>query len=249
MAVGEQITILPVLCQRGTKLRQNGIAFCFDRCRVLDPLNKKFVEQWLRLDQIHHIGNFVHAEFLCDHSELCFENFANPMLDGVFEYEIDGSHNMRLPDAVHAPNTLLDPHRVPRHVEVDDDMAELKIEALAASVRRDQDTHILGECPLRAATRLEVHTPIESCNREPPAFEKFREHGLGRNKLSENQNLEFRIVFLLLNLVDLLKECFGFCVCSLRLCLTSEEQECLNVFSLVIQGIEGHGDIDLVITR
>ena len=34
-------------------------------------------------------------------------------------------HHMVLPDTVHPADALFDPHRVPRHVEVDDDVAEL----------------------------------------------------------------------------------------------------------------------------
>ena len=45
---------------------------------------------------------------------------------------------MRLPEAVDAPDPLLDPHRVPRHVVVDQGAAELEVQSLRGGVRAQQ---------------------------------------------------------------------------------------------------------------
>ena len=42
-----------------------------------------------------------------------------------------------LADTVHAANALFDAHRVPRHVEVDDDVAELQVQTFTTGIRRN----------------------------------------------------------------------------------------------------------------
>jgi len=103
----------------------------------LKSLNEQLVEQGFCFYRIHHISNFIDAEFFRDHCELCFEYLSDTMLDGVFEHKIDCPHNMGLPNTIHSTNPLLNTHRIPRHIEVDDDVAKLKVKALAAGIRRD----------------------------------------------------------------------------------------------------------------
>ena len=46
---------------------------------------------------------------------------------------------MRLANAAQPPNALLDPHRVPRQIEVAQRVAELQIAALTAALSADQN--------------------------------------------------------------------------------------------------------------
>ena len=56
------------------------------------------------------------------------------MFDGVFENEVDGAHHVALADTVHPANALFDAHRVPRHVEIDDHVAELQVQAFPTCI-------------------------------------------------------------------------------------------------------------------
>ena len=75
--------------------------------------------------------------------------------------EVDCPHNMWLPDSVHSANSLLDAHRIPWHIEVDDDMAELEVQPFAASIGRNQDTRIAGERLLSLCASVKIHAAIE----------------------------------------------------------------------------------------
>ena len=98
-----------------------------------------------------------------------FQHLAHAMLDRVLQHEVDGAHDVRLADTVDAADALFDPHRVPRHVEVDDDVAELQVQALAAGVGRDQD------CARRARTPAAPWRALpDPCCRSAVATEKPR---------------------------------------------------------------------------
>ena len=60
--------------------------------------------------------------------------------------QVVNAHRMLLAEPVQPPDALLDFHRVPRQVEVDQPMAELQVAAFGAAVREQQ----------RAAARLEA---------------------------------------------------------------------------------------------
>src|SRR5690606_8875696 len=112
---------------------------------VLKPLDKELIEQRFCLDRVHYVGGLIYAELFGDDRELRLQNLPNAMLDRVLQDEVDRAQHVRLPDTVDAADALFDPHRVPGHVEVHDDVAELEVQTLASSVRRDQNTDISGE--------------------------------------------------------------------------------------------------------
>ena len=63
---------------------------------------------------------------------------------------------MLLPDTVHAPDALLQLHRIPGQVVVEDHMAELEVEALSACIRRDQYPCLLSERLLHITSFIQV---------------------------------------------------------------------------------------------
>ncbi len=68
--------------------------------------------------------------------------------------EIEDRHRVLLTDAVDSTDALLDPHRVPRQVVVDQDVAELEVPALAAGLGGDQDLRTrarFGSAPTAAS--------------------------------------------------------------------------------------------------
>ena len=63
-------------------------------------------------------------------------------LDRVLQHQIDRANHMRLTDSIGPTDALFYPHRIPWHVEIDDDMAELQVQAFAAGVCGDHNAHI-----------------------------------------------------------------------------------------------------------
>src|SRR5207245_4217654 len=80
------------------------------------------------------------------------EDRQDALLDRAGEAEVEDLDGLGLPDAVQPADALLDPHRVPRQVEVDQAVAELEVEPLAADVGRQQDAPITTAD--RKSTRL-----------------------------------------------------------------------------------------------
>ncbi len=191
------------------------------------------------------ITAFLDTEFLGDHSELDFQNFSNAVLDRVLEHEVERPHDMRLTDAVDAANALFDSHRIPRHIEVDDYVAELKVQTLATGVRRDQYAHVARECLLRLGACVEIHAAVQSGDGKAPALKEFRQHRLRRNELSEHKKLQRRLVLLLLQLVDQLEQRFGLRIRTLALGRTRELQQRVDLGFFHLPALRLHGDIHL----
>ena len=214
----------------------------------MQTLNEYLVEHCLRLDRVHHVGGLVHAELLGDDFELGLQHLADAVLHRVFENEVDGPHHMALADTVHAANALFDAHRVPRHVEVDDHVAKLKVQALAASVGRDQNPNVLREDLLRLGAGIQVHAAVEQSHREATAFQEAREHGLCRHELREDQDLHGRIVLFLLQLVDQLQQGLSLCVGALGLGFPGQGQQEVNLGLLLHPARGLHRNVHLALT-
>ena len=67
------------------------------------------------------------------------EDVEHTLLDGAGDEKIEDRSPVLLADAVDPADALLDLHRVPRQVVVDQDVAELEVSALAAGLGRDED--------------------------------------------------------------------------------------------------------------
>jgi len=59
-------------------------------------------------------------------------------LEGVLLDEVVDAHGLLLADAVQAADALLDLHRIPREIEVDEPMAELEVASFGAAVGEQQ---------------------------------------------------------------------------------------------------------------
>ena len=66
------------------------------------------------------------------------EDLEDPLLDRPHEAEVHDLDRMLLPDAMDPADALLDAHRIPGEVEVDDAAAELEVQPLAADVGGQQ---------------------------------------------------------------------------------------------------------------
>ena len=67
------------------------------------------------------------------------------ILDGAGGDEVEDEHLARLADPVDAADALLDRHRVPGNVEVDQRVAELQVAPLAAGFGAQQHRDVVAE--------------------------------------------------------------------------------------------------------
>ena len=152
---------------------------------------------------------------------------------------------MLLADTIHPANALFDPHGVPRHVEVDDDVTELQVQTFTAGIRRNQHAHILGERLLRTGARFQIHAAVERRHRETTAFQEVGQHGLGGHELGEDQHLQRRIAFFLLQLVDQLQQRFSLGIGACGFGLPRQVQQHLNFRLLQLPAAGLHGQVHL----
>ena len=96
---------------------------------------------------LDHAQHFVaRAEDAFEQVELLVEKLVDALLGVVLEVqEIDDGHVDLLAVAVAAPDALLHALRVPRQVEIDDQRAELKVDAFRAGLGGDQDALAVAE--------------------------------------------------------------------------------------------------------
>ena len=210
----QQIAVPVRFRQRRAQLRDDAVTFAFDGVGVLKALYEQLVEHRLHFRRVHDIGCLVHAELLSDDGELFFQHLPNAVLHRVFQHEVESTNHVLLADTIHATDPLLDPHRVPRHVEVDDDVAELKVQTFATCIRRNQHARVLGECLQGSRAGIHIHAPVECGDRKSSAFQIFREHGLCGHELGEHQHFQRRIALFLLQLVNQFEQALRLCVCA-----------------------------------
>jgi hypothetical protein len=138
----QQRAVFPVLRNLLAYLGQHQIALLIDGRRVLESVDEQLIEQWVRFYRVHHVRGLIDAEFSGDELKFLFQHLLHAVLDRIFQHEVDSTHHMSLSDSVDTADTLLHPQRIPRHIEVDDHMAELQVQALSAGVGRDQDPDV-----------------------------------------------------------------------------------------------------------
>ncbi len=211
----------------------------------MQAIHKQFIKQWLDFHGVHHVGGFIDTELLGNDLQLLLQHFADTVFHGVFQHEVDGTHHMGLANAVDAADSLLQAHRVPGHIEVDDHMAELQVQALTAGVGRDQHPYIAGECLLGAGARLQIHAAVKQDNGKPAAFQKLGQHRLSRHKLGEHQYLQFWGVLFLLQLVDQLQQRFGLGIGALPFGFPGQIKQHLDFGFLLlpVAGLQGHVEL------
>ena len=79
------------------------------------------------------------------------------------------TNTSNLADPVDAADALLDCHRVPRNVEIDERVAELQVASLAAQFTAQQDRHTVPERGDRRILLRSAHRPVErgECHAAP----------------------------------------------------------------------------------
>lgn len=96
-----------------------------------------------------------------EHVDLAVEDIDDVVLNSVLHGKIEDKDVAGLADPVKSSDPLLDPHGVPREVEVDDGVAELKIPALSAGLRGDENRNVAPERRDCGVLFLERHVSPE----------------------------------------------------------------------------------------
>ena len=167
-----------------------------------DGFHVKVVENLSGLGRVEHITGLVDAELVEDDSQFLFQHLAHTVLHRAVKDEVDSSHNVILTDTIHTTDTLFKPHRVPGDVVVDYHMAELKVQAFAACICRNQNARVLCERFLDTFTFIHVHGAVQADYREASITQELFEHPLGGHKFREHEYLEVRVAFFLLQTVN-----------------------------------------------
>ena len=107
-------------------------------------------------------------------------------------------------------------------------MAKLQVEPFAARIGRNQHPRVLGEGLLGAGAPIQIHAAIEGDHGEATARQEVGQHGLGGHKLSEDQDLQGRCAFFLLELVDQVQHRFRLGVGARRLGVAGQCQQMLD---------------------
>ena len=89
------------------------------------------------------------------------------LLQGVAGDEVENEHLARLADAVDPADALLDRHRIPGHIEVDERVAELDIAALAAELGAKKHRHAVAEPAMAASFSGPLMPPSKHARANP----------------------------------------------------------------------------------
>ena len=85
------------------------------------------------------------ADHQLEHGDLLLEQMQHLLLQRAAGHQIEHEDLALLADAVDTADALLDRHRIPRHVEIDERVAELDVAPLAAGLGAQQHRHAVAE--------------------------------------------------------------------------------------------------------
>ena len=130
----------------------------------------------------HDVENCVVIQRVADLLELFQQPVEHMALDGVGGHEVEDQAVFGLAVAVDAPHALLQPVRVPRDVIVEEDVADLEIDALAGGLSGHQHLDVaiaellLGveACPLLVAG-TGAHPAVNLARAQPPRLQALHQ--------------------------------------------------------------------------
>ena len=121
---------------------------------------------------------------------------------------------MFLSNSVNPANPLFNLHGVPWQIVIYHDMAELKIDTLAASIRRNHYLGIFPEHVLLTYLFVQVHATVNNGSFVSQPIQAFNDILLCLNELCENQYLNVLVVFLSLDFLNNTNQASEFSVIS-----------------------------------
>ena len=130
---------------------------------------------------------------------------------------------------------MLNSHGIPRDVEIDDDVAELEIQAFAAGIGGDQDADLFGERILHLLALFHAHAAVETGDGDAAIAEKLRKHLLGRDEFGEHEQLHVRVAFLFLEFVNPFEQRLGLGVRAASFDLAGGGEQQLHFGAFILQ--------------
>ena len=234
VAVGEHRVFGMSLTGAGLDGFRNLLDGLRDAVGMQQRIHIQIVEHMRGFGGIQHVAGLIHAKFFEDDGELYFQHVAHAKFHAVGKQEIDGADHRLLANTIHAANTLLDPHGIPRDVEINNDVAKLKIQAFATGIGGNENADFLGECLLHLLAFVHAHAAVEARDGNAAIAEKLRQHLLGGHELGEHKQLHVRVAFLFLELVNPFQQRLGFGVRAAGLDLASGGKQQFHLGSFVL---------------
>ena len=147
---------LDALPQRSLQPLNTGLNFF----RAEDSLFIQILEIRRYLRRVENIAHLVNAEIRQDCGQFFLEDFLHPVFNSVLQDEVECPDNVFLADAVHSADALLQAHGVPRQVVIDDHVAKLQIQALAAGIGGYKHPGGTGKFLLDPPPFFQPHGPV-----------------------------------------------------------------------------------------
>ena len=110
------------------------------------------------------------ADDQLEHRDLFLQQRQHLLLQRAARDQIEDEDLAVLADAVDAADALLDRHRVPGHVEIDQGIAELDVAPFAARLRAQQDRRMVAKRGDGRVLLRPAQAPVEARERHTPAF-------------------------------------------------------------------------------
>ena len=133
-------------------------------------------------DLAHHVEDGIVLQRVADLLQLLEQPLQDMALDRVGRDEVEDQAVLALAVAVDASHPLLQAVRVPRDVVVEEDVADLKVDALAGGLGRDQNLDralaelLLGvQARARLVARARLHAAVDAADAETPGLQSVHE--------------------------------------------------------------------------
>ena len=152
-------------------------------------------------DLADDVEDGVVVEGVADLLQLLVQPLQDAAFDGVGGHEVEDQAVLALAVAVDAAHPLLEAVRVPGDVVVEEDVADLEVDALARGLGGDQDLDLafaellLGvEAGARLVARARLHAAVDAADTEAPGLEARHEVVQRVLELGEEEQALVRVV-------------------------------------------------------
>jgi acetyl esterase/lipase len=126
----------------------------------------------------HDVEDGVVLQRIADFLELLEQTLKHPPLDRVRRDEVEDQAVLALAVPANAPHPLLEAVRIPWNVVIEEDVADLKVDAFAGSLRGDQNldlafAELLLGVQARAwlVTGARLHSAVDAADTKAPRFQ------------------------------------------------------------------------------
>jgi hypothetical protein len=133
------------------------------------------------------------AHHQLEHGNFFVEQEEHLLLQRAACHQIEDEHFAALSDAVNAADALLDRHGIPRHIEIDQRVAELDVAALAPGLRAQQHRHALAELDNGAILLRPAQAAVEAREIKSILRQKLGQASKRRARMHEDELLLRRV--------------------------------------------------------